>query len=431
MSVGEEGRVNSDALRERIDATLFADTHEHLLEESTRLRGAGAHIALPCTDAALLFHHYAADDLRAAGMSPADQARFYAPDLPPADKWSLLDPYWSRCRNTGYLQAVRHTIRVLFGEERLTRESFVAVSAGMQAHARPGFYRDVLRSAGVTSCQVHSFEAIFCESAQPDVLLQDLNIAALSVKLRLPNLQRETGIAATTLDDMHAIIDWYFERFGMRAVAVKSHAAYVRGLDYDDVPARQAAPIFARYARGDNVSLRERKALEDHLMRHCLRRATEYRLPVKLHCGYYAGNDYMPLGRVRQNAADLSRLLAAFPDTTFVLMHMGYPYQDEYIALAKHYANAYIDLCWAWIINPVATVRFVREFLVAAPVSKLFTFGGDYSTVELVVGHAYMARHGLAQALRELVETQWMTQQDAFDLVDPLMHANARQVFRL
>ncbi len=123
--------------------------------------------------------------------------------------------------------------------------------------------------------------------------------------------------------------------------------------------------------------------------------------------------------------------IAAFPDTTFVLMHMGYPYQDEYIALAKHYANAYIDLCWAWIINPVATVRFVREFLVAAPASKLFTFGGDYSTVELVVGHAYMARHGLAQALRELVQTQWITQQDAFDLVDPLMHANARQVFRL
>ena len=52
----------------------------------------------------------------------------------------------------------------------------------------------------------------------------------------------------------------------------------------------------------------------------------------------------------------------------------------------------HIDLCWAWIINPLATARFVREFLVAAPASKLFTFGGDYENVETIVGHAKVAR---------------------------------------
>ena len=51
------------ALRERIDATAFIDTHEHLLEETTRLAGPGAHDLQPCVDAALLFYHYAADVL--------------------------------------------------------------------------------------------------------------------------------------------------------------------------------------------------------------------------------------------------------------------------------------------------------------------------------------------------------------------------------
>ena len=42
--------------------------------------------------------------------------------------------------------------------------------------------------------------------------------------------------------------------------------------------------------------------------------------------------------------------------------------------------------CWAWIIDPIATHDFVRRFLVTAPHSKLFCFGGDYIAVENVPG---------------------------------------------
>ncbi|WP_374226613.1 hypothetical protein [Bradyrhizobium sp. SRL28] len=34
----------------------------------------------------------------------------------------------------------------------------------------------------------------------------------------------------------------------------------------------------------------------------------------------------MQLGHVRNNAADFCRLLQDFPETRFVLMHIGYPY---------------------------------------------------------------------------------------------------------
>jgi predicted TIM-barrel fold metal-dependent hydrolase len=132
---------------------------------------------------------------------------------------------------------------------------------------------------------------------------------------------------------------------------------------------------------------------------------------------------------VRRNAADLCPLLADNPDVTFVLMHIGYPYQDAFIALAKHYRNVVVDLCWAWIINPAACVRFVKEFLLAAPASKLLTFGGDYATVENVVGHAAVARQGLAQALSELVAEGWLTEAQGLDLVEPLMRGNARALF--
>jgi predicted TIM-barrel fold metal-dependent hydrolase len=139
----------------------------------------------------------------------------------------------------------------------------------------------------------------------------------------------------------------------------------------------------------------------------------------------------MPLERVSQNLKDLCPILNDFPNTQFVLMHICYPYQDELIALAKHYPNVYVDLCWAWIVNPAATTRFVKEFLMAVPANKLFTFGGDYTAVENVVGHAEIARHGLSLALNGLVNEGWLTEQEALALVDPLMRGNALNTFHI
>jgi predicted TIM-barrel fold metal-dependent hydrolase len=162
-----------------------------------------------------------------------------------------------------------------------------------------------------------------------------------------------------------------------------------------------------------------------------VQKATEHKLPVKLHTGYYAGHNYMPLGRLQRNAGSVTDLCRRAPETRFVFMHICYPYYEELLAAAKHYANAYVDMCWSWIINPVAAKDFLRKFLVTAPANKILTFGGDYIPVEPVLGHATMARQGIALALSELVEEGWLSLADAMDLIDPIMHGNARAIFNL
>jgi predicted TIM-barrel fold metal-dependent hydrolase len=152
---------------------------------------------------------------------------------------------------------------------------------------------------------------------------------------------------------------------------------------------------------------------------------------VKLHTGYYAGTGKMPLHRVRRNAGDLSELMMQHPDLVFIVMHTTYPYQDEAIALAKHFPGAYVDMCWAWIINPRAGVRFLKEALLAVPANKILVFGGDYMPVEVVPGHAAVARRGIAQALSELVEEGWVRAGEVPDLVGALMHGNADAIFDL
>lgn len=43
--------------------------------------------------------------------------------------------------------------------------------------------------------------------------------------------------------------------------------------------------------------------------------------------------------------------------------------------LAKHYPNAYIDMCWAWSIDPYSACDTLRRAIHAVPANKVFAFG--------------------------------------------------------
>jgi hypothetical protein len=90
-----------------------------------------------------------------------------------------------------------------------------------------------------------------------------------------------------------------------------------------------------------------------------------------------------------------------------------------------------IDMCWSWIINPVAAKDYFKKHLVTAHANKLLPFGGDYIPVEPVLGHSIVVRRGIALALGELVDEGWLTLADALDLVNLILHGNARRIFRL
>jgi uncharacterized protein len=137
----------------------------------------------------------------------------------------------------------------------------------------------------------------------------------------------------------------------------------------------------------------------------------------------------MPLERLLHNPGSAAELCRLSPDTRFVFMHIGYPHYEAMLALVKHYANAHIDMCWSWIINPIGAKDYFKKHIVTAPANKLLPFGGDYIPVEPVLGHAIISRRGIAQALGELVDEGWLSLPDALDLVDLILHGNARRVF--
>jgi len=116
------------ALRDRIQATTFVDTHEHLIEEASRLAEAGSPRLRTNDDFASLFHNYARDDLVSAGMPASDLFSFLSPTVEPAEKWRLVEPYWRHCRHTGYIQAVAYTAERLFDHREWSAASVERLS---------------------------------------------------------------------------------------------------------------------------------------------------------------------------------------------------------------------------------------------------------------------------------------------------------------
>jgi len=429
---GISGKTRANpAVVEKVFQTPLIDTHEHLIEEKDRLAGA-AHRRARTDDWSLLLNHYLDSDLAVAGMSGDTYDRFFSPETDPVDKWKLLEPYWPAVKNTGYGQAVRIAMRRLYDVDDLSAATVKKVQAGYEKTRQAGFYRRILCDmARIESCQVNYLGAPFGESDMPTLLMQDISIVGMFNGPDLDGFGKPTGIEVHSLSDWYGVMDWWFEKYGKYAVAVKSQDAYHRDIDYEQVPAEKVEGIFKKRLADEPLTDEEQKSLEDHLFWQAVQKATEHNLPVKLHTGYYAGHNYMPLGRLLHNAGSVTDLCRAAPDTRFVFMHICYPYYEELLAAAKHYANAYVDMCWAWIINPVAAKDFLKKFLVTAPANKILTFGGDYIPVEPVLGHATIARQGIALALSELVEEGWLSQADAMDLIDPIMHGNARSIFNL
>jgi uncharacterized protein len=183
-----------------VDQTPIVDTHEHLLDEHDRLRGAW----VSCDDWAFLVSHYLNSDLAAAGMPGGDISTFLSGEVDPIDKWKLLAPHWPAVKNTGFARAVRIAIKELYGVEELNGESVKQVQAGYEALRQPGFYERVLRGvANIESCQVDNFGA-FRESRHPQLLLQDMNCNSMHIGPDVPGLAGPTGKEVHDLDDWHA-----------------------------------------------------------------------------------------------------------------------------------------------------------------------------------------------------------------------------------
>ena len=416
-------------LARHIEETPLCDTHEHLRREPDWVED-GPDILRD------LFENYVPADLRSAGAPEEAMARLMdATDPDIEGRFEGIRPAWEAAQFTGYGEAVRLIASQIYDLPELTAGGLAGAQETLSGLRKPGQRLHLLRDvANIDHVQVDDFRWVSEPDASgPGFFLYDLSWANFcSGTIDFAAVAAETGVTVTDLASLRRAMEALFEKHGPCAIAVKAQHAYNRTLLWEersDADAARALEAALKPDRESGLDEGTRLCLGDWCWARGVELAIEHDLPFKLHTGYYAGNDRMPVDRIP--AGNLCRLLAKYPDARFVLMHIAYPYCDELVALAKHYRNVWVDLCWAWAIDPFSSCDFVRRFLHAAPVNKLFGFGGDTGWPTSAAAYAMQARRWLTRALEAEVRDGLMTEAQAMGVATRLMQENQRACFDL
>lgn len=409
-----------------IAALPIIDTHEHLEVPTVYVD-----YTRDAMTALFGFNAYIEHDLYSAGCDRdalAAALDHTNPDI--ATRWQLIAPAWAHCQHTGYAEGIHLAARAVYGITTISAAALIAAQPIHDTLRNTAAHHQLLaHTAQLTHVQIDAFTwERPVDAGQADFYHYDINVCTMvNGTIDLNALAHATGITITTLADYANAIARIIASHAPYAVAIKTQHAYDRTLAWQRRDDADAAVVLQKKLNGAELSASERLCLGDWAFDQIAQHAATHQLPVKIHTGHHAGNNNMPIDWVRPG--QLCGLLHTHITTTFVLMHMGYPYQHELLSIAKHYANVVVDLCWAWSINPRASVEFVRNWIHSVPINKLFGFGGDAFLPAQSVGFALQTRQWLTRALQAEVAEGYMTEPQAMQVARRLLHDNQHDLF--
>lgn len=231
---------------------------------------------------------------------------------------------------------------------------------------------------------------------------------------------REEKLPTSTLDEYLAVIEhWLKAGKAAGGVCLKTTTAYERTLQFDRVPKERAALVYGRPK--SQLSDIEIKEFEDFIVWHLAELSAKLGLPFQIHTGH---------ARIQgSNPMNLLNLIAANPDTKFILFHGGYPWVGETGAIMQRYSkNVWIDSVWLPTISYTMAKRAYQEWLEVMPSNHLM-WGADAHHVEGIYGATEFTRRCLAEALAEKVERGELREEHALRIGQQVLRDNALELF--
>ena len=217
-------------------------------------------------------------------------------------------------------------------------------------------------------------------------------------------------------------------------VAMKIEIAYERSLRFDRVTKAEAEEEFNNIFKAncylnktDQVYNLGRK-FQNYMMHYILRWANRHNLTFQFHTGIQEKN-----ANVISNADPtlLSNLFMEYQDVDFDIFYIGYPFQNKLSALCKVFPNVFIDMCWAHIISPTASIHALAEWLDSVPYNKTNAFGGYFCFIDGVAGHQFMARENISRALAIKANEGLFDADHAKNVAKMLFYDNPFRIFKL
>jgi uncharacterized protein len=216
-------------------------------------------------------------------------------------------------------------------------------------------------------------------------------------------------------------------------VSIKFEIAYFRTLHFDDPPESAAASIYNRYNAGGKPSAPDRAMFEDFMFRYLLREAGRMHLAVQIHTAVGTGDFFSVTGG---NVLNLENVLRdpRYSNVNFVLLHGGYPFQDQAIWLAAR-ENVYLDSSLMGLyLYPADLAEVLRHWLLLYP--DKVVFGSDAFPFSEAIGAEESdwlaiesARRALAAALSRMILNGEVSEQRALQFAHGYLHDNAARIY--
>jgi len=364
----------------------------------------------------------------------------------PWEPWTRgrVAPCWEFVRTTGYGKALEFSVQELFG---LSFDQFDEVTDALQAFLKSGSRRDVYEQCferanviGVINDRNQNIEKMvhsLNEFDYPDFFKFVLRFERsafpqpdcgfIGAKPEdFPRLEQELDLSIGGLAGLDEAYEKYFEQnlATGRLVALKIACAYDRHLDFENVSDAEAEKALQKLLKGEETYP---KTVEDWLFHKQIRLAEGAGIPVQIHTGYLAG-----LGKdFRQgDPAELIPAIQQHPDARFDLFHASWPFHETAMAMGKQFPNVWLDMCWAWSMNPVASERILDEWLAAVPCNKFFAYGADICSPILEIGIARQTREGIAAVMERKIARGEYDLKTAEFVARRVMNQNAQEFFR-
>ncbi|MCL2514288.1 MAG: amidohydrolase family protein [Oscillospiraceae bacterium] len=409
---------------------LKTEAYSHLLNLADKMPVIDTHEHLPVFDSYIdvrpdvLFEylsHYLSADLHAAGLSFEEHAKISDSSLGVMERWDMLEPYLEQVRNTSYYKSLKIAMKKVHGIDDMTRETIQALQDSFaKKTSDPDYRKSVMKD------MLHIEKSITC-SGTDDVKNETTEFFARACYPETYICPWDAPLADNLSDYCEDFKDTYYAWKEGGMATLKIAIAYERSLYFEDVPFEEAEILFDEYIR-EGKGGRFPKKLQDFMFHYVLSVANDDYFRVQIHTGLQEGmfNDIE-----KSNPMLLKNVFRIYPNLTFDLFHIGYPYNRQILVLAKYHPNVYIDMCWAHIVSPHASREFFREALDVLPYTKIFAFGGDYKFFDGVVGHLTMAKGDICTVLAEKVAAGDYDMVFAEKILRAVFYDNAKRVFQI
>jgi len=431
--------VNKE-LQEYIFSLPIMDTHEHL-PSSEQLRDRKTDVLKE------YLAHYYNRDLISAGLAKQDYTSIIEKEMTIREKWKLVEPFWLLSRYTGYGRALDIAVRELYGIDGISSETIESLNEKFLESLKPGHFHRVLKE----KCNIEkSLLCVETLEAEHDPLVErslycdrDLFVPVYIVNplvhpetwAEIERVERESGIRITSFSTWLEAAEANIERAVREGSPIlKNSLAYVRSLSYDRVSRSEAEQAFnavfktKHFPEWHQKPILPGKALQDYMFHFILERANKRKLVVQIHTGIQEGSGNI---LANSNPEALTNLFLEYPEVDFDIFHIGYPYQNILTVMAKNFQNVFVDMCWAHIVSPNASVQALIEWIDTVPLNKISAFGGDYLFIDGVYGHQYLARMDVARALSAKIEEGLFDIGKAEEIARLFLYENPKNLFRL